>query len=306
MTVSQLYNSVAQLGFEDSLENDRRFIYAANRALLQVNAIRPATNAYLINHTPLENKADKTGYETIEVTEETYYTAESGKAYYFEVSGNGHLTIEYMKDGAWTACEHDYDLNGNGFKAYRGMIKADGNSISGTVRLKFSGEYLFYIRNVAIYDRLLSADPEDIPAYGKYARYDISALADDFLGLATPPIIEYSSDNSPLKYLSEHYDVENGRVILLLNSIKGLFKVMYNRKPKEIVNKGNISTDDTKIDLDEDLAALLPLLVASYVWLEDEPEKAQYYLSLYNDRAIDIERRKKEATPIKMINVTGW
>ena len=35
MTVSQLYNSVAQLGFEDSLEEDDRFIFAANRALLQ-------------------------------------------------------------------------------------------------------------------------------------------------------------------------------------------------------------------------------------------------------------------------------
>ena len=54
MTVSQLYNSVAQLGFEDSLEEDDRFIFAANRALLQVNAIRPVTSAYVINHKPME------------------------------------------------------------------------------------------------------------------------------------------------------------------------------------------------------------------------------------------------------------
>ena len=55
MTVSQLYKSVAQLGFEDSLEGDERFIFAANRALLQVNAIRPATSSYIINHKPMDN-----------------------------------------------------------------------------------------------------------------------------------------------------------------------------------------------------------------------------------------------------------
>lgn len=304
MTVSQLYNSVAQLGFEDSLENDRRFIYAANRALLQVNAIRPATNAYLINHTPLENKADNKSHQPIEVNGEVCFYAESPKAYYFEVIGNGAFVIQYEDNGIWTTIGSNDSLKSG---VYRGFIKKDTSFVSGKVRLKFSGNYVYYVRDVAMYDCLLSGNEKDIPAYGDYSCYDMSALVNDFLGLTSPPIIEYSSDNNPLKYLSEKsYDVENGRVILLSNTLKGFFKVVYNKRPKEIAPKGFVAEDTSVIDLDEDLAALLPLLVASYVWLEDEPEKSQYYLSLYNDRAIDIERRKKEATPIKMINVTGW
>ena len=56
MTIADLYQSVAHLGFETSLEDEARFVYAANRALLQVNALRPATSIYMINHKPLENK----------------------------------------------------------------------------------------------------------------------------------------------------------------------------------------------------------------------------------------------------------
>jgi len=70
MTISELYKQVAQLGFEDSLEDDDRFYYAANRALLQVNKIRPAISRYLINHKPLENQVAESTFESLEKEED--------------------------------------------------------------------------------------------------------------------------------------------------------------------------------------------------------------------------------------------
>ena len=87
---------------------------------------------------------------------------------------------------------------------------------------------------------------------------------------------------------------------------KGLYKVIYKRKPQAVVNNGEASDDMTVIDLDEDLCALLPILVASFVWVDDEPEKAQYYLAIYQERAIDIERRIVSATPVPIKNSNGW
>ena len=55
MTVEGLYSAVAQLGFETTLESDERFIFAANRAILQVNRVKPVTSIYKLNHFPLEN-----------------------------------------------------------------------------------------------------------------------------------------------------------------------------------------------------------------------------------------------------------
>ena len=84
MTVSELYKQVAQLGFEDSLEDEDRFYYAANRALLQVNSIRPVTKAHIINHKPLENKIKSVGFEPIEKYDDLCFYAEDVKSYFFE------------------------------------------------------------------------------------------------------------------------------------------------------------------------------------------------------------------------------
>ena len=304
MTVSQLYNSVAQLGFEDSLEEDDRFIFAANRALLQVNAIRPVTSAYVINHKPMVNKVSDAIFDPLEKTDELFFYAENVKSYYFEVDGNGTLYIEKYEASADTWVKIGMvELTGTqGFTAYRGFIKQDGAFVNAPIRLHFDGEYLYSVRCVAMYEYLYSANEADIPAYEPFTRYDISALAPDFLTLASPPIVEADG----ITHLNQGYNVENGRIILLPYDMKGLFKVIYNRKPKSIENTGEVSEDSTVIDLDEDLCALLPILVASYVWMDDEPEKAQYYLMLYRERAIDIERRIYNATPVPIKSSNGW
>lgn len=298
MTVQELYNSVAQLGFETSLEDDQRFIFAANRALLQVNSIRPATKTYLINHKPLVNQISNASFSPQEKTSELYFYADNVKSYYFEADGTGTLAIEMNTHGngeEWKLIK-TVDLSSAGFKAYRGFIKDGSDFIKGRIRLRFYGDYVYTIKNVAVYEDLFSNNEKDIPAYEPFTRYDISALTSDFLSLATPPIIE----SEGLSYLNQGYGVENGRVILLPYDKKGVYKVTYKKKPK-IISMG----DNETVDLDDELCALLPMLIASYILLEDEPEKAQYYSALYNERAIDIERRIYNAAPIP-ITTNGW
>ena len=93
MRVSELYKQVAQLGFEDSLEDDSRFYYAANRALLQVSAIRPAVSAYIINHKPMANLLKENTFTPIERSEDLCFEATDAKSYYFEADGNGKVTV---------------------------------------------------------------------------------------------------------------------------------------------------------------------------------------------------------------------
>lgn len=304
MTVSELYNSVAQLGFEDSLEDDSRFIFAANRALLQVNALRPATSAYVINHKPMLNKVLVDTFTPIEKATELFFYANDVKAFYFEADGNGTVYFERYNESTakWVGFYHvEFEGNG-GFVPQRGHIKDKGEFVTGAVRMHFVGEYLYSVKCVAMYEHLYSANENDVPAYEAFIRYDISDLATDFLSLASPPIIE----GEGITHLNQGYDVENGRIILLPYSARGVFKVIYNKRPNPIVDTGASGNDDTVINLDDELCALLPILVASYVWMDDEPEKAQYYLMLYNERAVDIERRKFKAAPIQMKSVNGW
>ena len=302
MTVSQLYNSVAQLGFEDSLEEDDRFVFAANRALLQVNALRPATSAYVINHKPMKNMVNDAIFDPLEKTDELFFYAENVKSYYFEADGNGTLYVEKYEADAWVTIGMVELTGTQGFTAYRGFIKQDGAFINAPVRLHFTGEYLYSVKCVAMYEYMYSASEADIPAYEPFTRYDISTLVSDFLALASPPIVEADG----ITHLNQGYTVENGRIVLLPFDMKGLYKVIYNRLPRSIEKSGEASEDSTVIDLDEDLCALLPVLVASYVWMDDEPEKAQYYLMLYRERAADIERRIYNATPVPIKSSNGW
>ena len=106
--------------------------------------------------------------------------------------------------------------------------------------------------------------------------------------------------------MSEGYELEGGNVILLPHSKRGSFKVLYNRRPRELKNTGVASEDDTLIDLDEELCSLLPMLIASYVWVEDEPSMAEYYLSLYRERALDITQRQRCLSPVEIKNRNGW
>lgn len=303
MRVQELYEQVAGLGFEKSLEDEDWFYQAANRALLQVNYLRPAISSYVINHKPMKNLVEG-GFNPIERSEDLIYEAENAKAYYFQADGIGRVYIERLNTGTnnWVMVDTFEMTGARRFTEYSGFIRAGKEFITGPVRLRFSGEYLYSVKNVAMYEHIYSDNAADIPAYEAYTRYDMTALAEDFLTLSTPPITE----DEEYKKLSGDYDLEGGRVILLPYSVTGCFKVLYNRRPKELIAKGLAQDDEDVIDLDEELCSLLPVLIASFIWLEDEPDRAQYYYSQYQARAGEILAREKNLSPVQYRSCNGW
>lgn len=304
MTVAELYMSVAQLGFEDSLEYEDGFILAANRALLQVNALRPATRSYVLAHMPPDNLIKGVGHAPFfKTNNELVFEATDAVAYYFEACGNGLMLIQCFDEvkGEWRIIG-EVPFSSASMTAYKGFIKDEGEFVSGRIRLGFEGQYAYTLQNIAMYGYIFSEDEDDIRTYGSHTAYDISMLVEDFMSLATPPI----RAEDGFSYLNQGYDVENGRILLLPREEKGIYKIVYNHKPRSISDEGLAASDETVIDLDEDLCALLPLLVASYIWADDEAEKAQYYLTLYRERASEIVGATKNPSPVTIKSVNGW
>jgi len=304
MNVAELYKQVAQLGFEDSLDDSDRFYYAANRALLQVCKIRPAVGYYLINHKPLTNLVANATFSPVEKIDDLIYEATCGKSYYFEADGNGVLYVEKHNADTdeWEIIKQVELSSKQTFVPYRGFIKKDGSFIDGLIRLRFTGEYIYSIKGVAIYQNLLSGDAADIPAYEPYTRYDIKQLTTDFLALCCPPIDE--ADGHAV--LNQEYALEGDSTILLPYDKKGVYKALYERRPKAIANTGETTSDEAIIDLDDELCSLLPILIASYVWVDDEPSKSEYYLSLYRERVQEISYKQKNNAPVYIKNTNGW
>lgn len=300
MKVYDLYKQVAGLGFESSLDDDSRFYYAANRALLQVARIRPATRTHHINHKPLKN-ALATSFSSIECRGDLVLEASEAKGYYFEADGNGRVYIEFLKDGEWAPAKDEILQSNRTFKAYHGLIQDGTEFVKGAVRIRFLGDYLYHVRRVALYPDVYSGDPDEVPAYEPYSKYDISNLATDFLAMSAPPIV----DSEGREVLNQHYDIEDGRIVLLPRNMPGEYIVRYIKKPTPLDDTKDVKNNDKDIDLDDDLCAILPNLIASYLYAEDEPQLAEYYLALYNQQAMVIEQKARHFSSVFITN-NGW
>lgn len=301
MTIQELYDSVAQLGFETSLEDDDRFYFAVNRSIKQVGRIRPATKIYKLSHFPLANIVAEDTKNPVEGA--CSFAGSGAKAYYFEANGNGTATIEKRNsDGTYSTLKTITLTSSNGvFVAYKGKVLDGTAAYLGDIRIRFSGDYLYYVRNVALYAKLLSADEADIPAYDKYKSYKLSSLTNDFLSFVCPPIVDAIREDGFI--LGQDYFVEGKDTLLLPVPTSGVFDVKYERERVTVSASDDMSTE---IDLDSELSELLPLLVASYIWADDEPAKAEYYLNLYREQENYLRIKERELSSVKIRNKSGW
>jgi hypothetical protein len=303
MNVATLYEQTALLGFEDSIENISAFYHAANRAIYQINLLRPHTAEYRIFRRTATNLL-KCGDCTYTREDDLTFEAEGARAYAFQACGYGTLFIERYDEGRWTLIS-ERTLESEDFAPYRGFIKAGSEFIDGRVRLRFaahsSGDYTYYVRGTAMYKTLFSGKEEDIQIPGEYTEYDISRICPDFISFAAPPILTATGER-----IGKSYEIYGGKRLLLAPEATGEYRILYHCAPRMLENEGDPDADTTEIDLDEELASLMPLLTAAYVWIEDEPEKAAHYMDLYRERAAEIREKPRAHAPSKIINRSGW
>jgi hypothetical protein len=92
-----------------------------------------------------------------------------------------------------------------------------------------------------------------------------------------------------------------GEVLNLPKSFSGEVIIRYKRKPREISADLNESVDVPSI-----AEHLLPLLTAAYLWLDDSPDKAEYYMELYRIERAGIKKSVSNSVGEKYADVTGW
>ena len=83
---------------------------------------------------------------------------------------------------------------------------------------------------------------------------------------------------------------------------KGEIIVKYRKRAPRV----SINTPDAEFDIPAELEPLVPLLTASYIWLDDDPDKAQYYMSLYRDGMSGVKLYTRRGVDTRIADVTGW
>lgn len=249
MTYRELAEECAALGFEDDVGEDGRFLYAARRALALLNTEYPAVgevNFFCEAVVPRESRREIFHPAGTELS-----VPLSGKSYSFRVGGRG----SYRPEGETPRA---FDAPSVLVREYRGEAGY----------LLFCGDYDYTVRDFAVFD---ACPPmrEEIPTLAPVRTFSLRTLAPDFL---CPDGIARGEDGTPIVGASVY-----GDTLTLPREYHGCVTLRYRRAPSKI------ASDDPagRIDVPAPAAHLLPLLTASYLWLDDEPERSQYYLNLY-------------------------
>lgn len=278
MTLTNLLDEVYALGFEDSAELDESFVITANRALMHIFTEKPEERLGRMIATRLDVKSYVSSYIHTPGTYATFPLV--GRAFSFRVSGCGSYKIT---DGDGERVEHFDTVMGK----RRGFI-------SNGAEITFIGDYSYTVIGLASFESTVGGEVSDIPIYSGEKEYKISDSISDFLAFTKIP-----TD-------SNGYEIKgcriSGDVLYLPSDFEGEVNILYKRLPKSL----SVDEPDAEIDISKSAESLLPLLVASYLWLDDDPDKAQYYMQLYREEMTRIRRYLPSDVGGSYYDVTGW
>lgn len=318
MTGRELFGHMLTLGgktgWNEETEGDARY-RAANLALREINILFPLTNKVRLLHYPLRPVSYHKGITVHKGGEDIEFNASGVMSLAFAVSGTGNAEL-YVNGVQMTNVPEDNGLmcqNGdpllegwndlNDFVIFRWLGETNAD-----VKLKFTGDCLYMIKDVTFYGDALSENIEDVMTYGPWIEYDMNSQKyanAGFMEFASVPVAIDGDNSVELR----EYKIEGSR-IYIPTSICGIVEVPYRRHPKTLT-VDDVPTDESvpcsELDLDPELHELVPFLAAYYLYYLDDPEAADTCYKEYQRRlGVVIAKIRKVRTPRKFRDVRGW
>ena len=230
--------------------------YAANEGLQRLlTAGKFLTKSISLNHMPAKNLVPEHTAIALNDGKSFTFSADGVKSFYFQYSGIGTVTIE--RENLTTTMSLD---SYGKYTEYKGNYDNDANE---TVTITFQSDYPATVKNIALYDTYF---PEDslVPEYGRYVKYDLKTLASDFYNLFDNSI-SYEDGNVYLN--TTDYYRESDHILILPSNKPGSYTIWYHAYPEQITEE---TEDDYVLPIDPDVAVLLPLYMASQLYMDDD------------------------------------
>lgn len=204
----------------------------------------------------------------------------SGYAFTLCASGKGRITVFDGKVKRSIAFDSES-------KTVKGILFGEGS-------LEFSGEYSYDVFGITVFSEPYFSDVGEIPSSECERFVDMRERVDDFL-----------------KFAGEVTDTEGNLIsdivlseskIFFPEGFSGAAVVSYYRNLKS----PELSAPDSAIDIPKEYESLLPLLCASYLLLDSDSEKAEYYRQAYLRSVAEIKRRGTFGEHNAYLDVNGW
>ncbi len=279
MTYNELTAEVAALGFESEIENKPALLHCANRALRSLSALSPSYETLTLMQRMIQPTS---------LIEEVIYTPGEevviplrGNSFSMKFSGAGYFTLKERHRVTPFFFESPY------MEFCRFLPDKTGELI-------LSGEFSYQLKDIACFPYTYGTSDRDIPVLRPYQAYPMRELTDDFYGFTSLPC---DTTGSTIKNAYFRDDT-----FFIPREYEGEIHLTYRRLPRAI----NSNSPDAPIDMAPTFSHLLPLLTASYLWLDDDAAKAQFYLQMYMEGVRDIRLSRPSYAEDGIVDTHHW
>ncbi|MBE6644632.1 MAG: hypothetical protein E7612_04540 [Ruminococcaceae bacterium] len=277
MTYKELCEDVLSLGFETDFDSPERVLFATNRALMIICTERPLYASAVISKPTVTAKEKIADFSHKGGNVDSFdYEA---RAFCFKTCGIGKYRIIEGEN------EKIFEFSQN-LEIHRGFLHGNG-------KIEFLGEYSYSVYDFYLFDEILSDRTEDIPAFSGYTEYDLRDHAKNFLSIINPP-----TDKNGIAIANSNV---RGEILRVPDSYSGKIVITYKKAPQRLSG-----------DPDEDILLpcgcehLLALLTASYIWLDDDADKASYYMGLYREAMAAVKFYDRTTVENSYHVTNGW
>jgi hypothetical protein len=275
MKLSYINQALVDLNDGENIEYDTSFVTAANLALAHISRIVPDERvAIILQESPVISVIGN-------VDTSRRYTAAHAAAVSLKAIGTGKLFCDGVKIAAWET--------GGRYRDIRAELSGEGAELSFSIT---KGS----VRDLAVW-RNDFGGTQLIPEYGRHVRYDMRQIVDDYGGYPDSPIDTERGVSILDCVLQSPY-------VLLPASFSGEAAVYYRHRP-DLITLDDVG-NDIDIDIKPEYEDLVPLCMAYYIWLEDEPTKAQFFLARFNEAAALAKQQYRAPGNNTVISRKGW
>lgn len=224
---------------------------------------------------------------------ELAFEAEGARSYYFKATKG--VTARIYIGGSLA---EEISCTEDNYSPYKGLISNAGRD---TVSLVFITQYPAHVANVALYSATY-ASADDVPANEEVQRFNLKQMIPDFYQIYAGQV--FIERNGTPSYLSaSEYYTEANDTIVFRTDRPGVYTVHYKKYVAWITKE---TEDDFELPLDPEVAAIIPLYIASQLYKEDDNGIATTYRNEFETAFDRLKQRVEVPEREEFSGESGW
>lgn len=278
--------------------NTKEYIYAMPQACNEALQMLATVGKFLVDKKtfiiePLSNLITGTNKDFELSDSEISFNAKGARSYYFRATKG--ITARIYVGGA---LRETITTEGDNYSPYKGLID---NQYDAEVEIKFSSLYPAHVMNIALYSATF-ADVSDIPANEEVLRFNMRELCEDFYMIYAGEVF-IERDGKPRYLAASEYYIEANDTIVFRADRPGVYTVYYKKYAKEITKN---TPDDYVLPLTPEVAAIIPLYIASQLYKDDDNGIATTYRNEFETAFDRLKQKVEVGAREEFSGESGW